>query len=126
MHSFEWNQRADAFAPHRFKRAARVAHSVFREAAANRVSNPAGQPLQQSVPPFRTIAADEIGAALNLGKKFWNVSWIILQIAVDENHRWALGGLEPGIDRRALPGILFKPDHANVRLRLNTFNCAIA
>src|SRR5438309_10104470 len=31
VHAFEWNERADALAPHRFERATGVAHAVFRE-----------------------------------------------------------------------------------------------
>src|ERR1044071_1811133 len=125
MHSFEWNQRAHAFPPHRFKRATGVAHSVFGKTASNRVGNPAGQPLHQRVPPLRAIAAHKIGAARNLGKESWSVSWVILQIAVDEHSSRAARSLESGIDRSALPGIIFKPDHAHVRLWFNTLHRAI-
>src|SRR5205814_8690437 len=111
MHSFERNQRANAFAPHRFKRTTGVAHSVFCETAANRVSNPAGQPLHKCVTPLRAIATDEIGTARNFGEWSWNVSRISLQIADDKNRSQDLRGLETGMDSTALPGIRLKPNH---------------
>src|SRR5919106_1947131 len=78
VHAFKRNQRAHAFAPHRFQRAPRVAHAVFRETAANGVGDPTGQPLHQCVLPRPAITTHQIGAARDLGEKFRNVRGIIL------------------------------------------------
>ncbi len=125
MHSLEWNERADTFASHRFERATSVAHAVFCEAAANRVGNPTGQPLHARVSALRAIAADEIGAARNFSKKPWNVTRIILQIAVDENYSRSARCMDASIDRCALAGIFFETNYSNIRRGFDSLGRAI-
>src|SRR5439155_16302814 len=125
VHSLEWNEGADTFPPHRLERATSVTHAVLCETAANRIRNPTRQPLQTRVSTLRPIATDEIGGTRNFSKKLWNISRIILQIAVDKNRSCATRCFETGVNRRALPGIFFETNHAHVRLWFNTFYCAI-
>src|SRR6266581_1013370 len=99
VHTLEWNEGADTFPPHRLECATSVAHAVLCETAANRIRNPTRQPLQTRVSTLRPIAADEIGAARNFSKKLWNISWIILQIAVDKNRSCATRCFETGVNR---------------------------
>jgi len=65
MHALERHKRPDAFAPHRFESAARVAHAVFRETAADKIGNPAGEAFDERVLALRAVAADQIRATLN-------------------------------------------------------------
>lgn len=85
MHSLEWNERGDAFGTHRFECAAGVAHTVFCITAADRVRDPAGKLFHNRVPALRAITANQIGAARNFIQQSWNVSGIILQIAVNQD-----------------------------------------
>src|ERR1051325_8536561 len=108
MHALERHERPDAFAPHRFESAARVAHAVFRETAADKIGNPAGEALDERVLALRAVAADQIGTALDLDEKARNVGRIVLQIAVDEHNDGAAGGVGTGIHGCALAGIFFE------------------
>src|SRR5262245_56053243 len=93
VHSFEWNERNRAFAPHRFERAPCVAHVIFRETATNKISDPAGQPFCERVLAFRPITANQIRATRNLRQQSWNVSRIVLQVAVDHDDCLSARGL---------------------------------
>src|SRR5882724_12115583 len=78
VHTFEWKQRAHAFASHCFKSATSVAHPVFCVAATHSVCNPARQALHHGVLTFEAVAADKVGAVRNLSEKPWNIGRIIL------------------------------------------------
>src|SRR5437667_10944264 len=125
MHSLERNERADTFATHRFKCATCVAHSVFRVPAANGVGDRNSQSLYQRVFALGAITTDKIGPARDLAEKPRDIGRIILQIAIDKNHGHATGGLEPGINGRALSRILFKLDQSNVRSGFDSLRRAI-
>jgi hypothetical protein len=125
VHSLEWNERAQAFAPHRLERATGVAHAVFCETATNRIGDPAGQPLQARISALRAIAANKIGAARNFRKKSWNVGRIILQIAVDKNCSRSARSAKTSIDRGALAGIFFETNHSNIRCGFDSLGRAI-
>src|SRR6266478_722675 len=114
MHSLKWNEGADTFAPHCLECTTSVAHAVLCETAANPIRNPTRQPLHARVSTLCAISADEIGAARNFSKKLWNISRIILQIAVDKNRSCATRRFETSVNRRALPGIFFETNHANI------------
>ena len=85
MHALERNERTDAFAAHRFQGAAGVADTVLRETAPDKIRDAAGDALHESVFALRAIAADKIGAALDLGEQLRNIGGIVLQIAVDQD-----------------------------------------
>ncbi len=125
VHSLKWNEGADTFAPHCLECTTSVAHAVLCETAADRIRNPTRQALHARVSTLRAITADEIGASRNFSKKLWNISRIILQIAVDKNRSCTTRCFETGINRRALPGIFFETNHAHVRLWFNSLKCAI-
>ena len=67
MHALERHKRPDAFAPHRFESAARIADPVFGETAPDKVRDATGDPLQRRVLALSAITADQIGPALDLG-----------------------------------------------------------
>ena len=115
MHALERNERPDAFAPHRLESATGVAHAVFRETAADKIGNPAGEAFDERVLALRAIAANQIGAALDLGEKARNVGRIVLQIAIDENDHGAASGVGAGIHGCALAGIFFELQNAHPR-----------
>ena len=113
VHAFEWHERADAFAPHRFQRATGVAHAIPGEPAPHRICDPAGNAFHAScLCRCCAITANQIGATRDLRQQPRNVGRIVLQIAIDENDRRAARGLQAGVNRRALPGIFFEPNHA--------------
>ena len=69
VHAFEGQERADAFASHRLQRAAGIPDAVFRETAPDEIRDAAGDALDDGVLALRAIAANEIGAALDLGEQ---------------------------------------------------------
>ena len=95
VHSLERNEGMHADAAHGLQGAARVAHPVADKAAAHEICYAAAKSLEQCVPSKHTIAADEISAALDFGKKLRNVPRIVLQIAVKKHNRLPLAARIP-------------------------------
>ena len=122
MHPFEWNQLADAFAPHRFQSTAGIAHAVFREPAPDEVRHLARDALHESVFALGAITADQIGAALDFGEQLWNVCRIVLEIAIDQYRRRAPRILQTSVHGRALTGVAFKLDDTDPRLDGDALN----
>ena len=105
VHPFKRDQRTDAFALHRFQGAAGIAHAILRETAPNEIRDPARDPFYGGVLALGAIAANEVGAALDLGEEARNIGRIVLQIAVDKNRDGAAGRMQTCIHRRALPRV---------------------
>ena len=108
MHTFEWNHRRDALAPHRFQGTASVAHVIARETAAHEIGDAAGDSFHHRISALGAIAADQISTARDFPEQPRNVGRIILQIAVDKDDDLAARGLQAGVEGRALASILLE------------------
>ena len=108
MHSVEWNERISALPSHRFKGATGIANAIFSESASNMIGNLALDSLEPRILPLCSKAANQISALFNLSQQSRDVAGIVLQITIDQNQHIAARGMQSGIDRGALAGVLFE------------------
>src|SRR5437588_2730574 len=80
VHAFERQQRADAFASHRFQGAPGIAHAIPGETAPHKICDTAGDALHHRVPASRAITAHQIRAARDLGGQPRNYRGLLFDI----------------------------------------------
>src|SRR3979411_1365212 len=125
MHSFEWNERRAALAPHRLECAPCVADAVTGVTAAHKIRDTTNDPLEQCVFAGPAVTANHVRAFCNFGEQSRNIGRIVLQIAVYHDNGCAARSLATDVKRRALSGVFLDPDNANIGSALNFLDGAI-
>src|SRR5580700_823108 len=125
MHAFERNEGGRTFASHRFKGATGIANVIFGKATANKIRNAAAQTFPKRVLSLRAVTANQIRATRNFLEQSWDISGIVLEIAIDHDDRSPARSLDPGVKRRTLSGVFFKPQNSNARRAFDFVSASI-
>ncbi len=125
VHALERHQGLHADAAHRLQGAACVAHAIAHKPAAHEIRDRLLSLLSSVSLRSTRIAADEISAVFDLGKKPWDVPRIVLQVAIKQHNRLAPGSMHPGEHRRALAGIPLELKHPHAWIALDALDRAV-
>jgi hypothetical protein len=97
-----------------FEGAAGVSHAVPRKARADAVGEARGEPLGEGIFARGSVAAHQVVSLAQLGEQFWNVSGVVLAVAVHEDEDIPDGGVNACVHRAALAGVFGKFNHPDL------------